>query len=183
MSIEKIVANIDARIAALQSDIQPLLDAKVALLVDSAAPKATRRRVVAPETPAVAMPDVTPQLAMRTPKPKSRPGRRAKIDPVPSGKLIALLEGSSGLTSAAMARETGGDVNQIRVLLNELAEVGDVRKTGARAGTRWHLVTEDEQIAARAAEIEAQMRGATTAASGQAATQPARATRARVRRS
>lgn len=164
MSIEEIVANIDARIAALESDIQPLLDAKGALLNSSSPqPKPPKGRQIkpqtAPEETAAAKP--TPIEAPSKPKPRGT-GSRARVDPVPSGKLIALLEGSDGLTSTALARQTGGDAKQIRVLLKELTDRGEVRKTGQRSATRWHLVTEEEQIATRAAEIEAQMKPART---------------------
>ena len=108
MSIEEIVANIDARIAALQSDIQPLLDAKDALVNSSGAPSSTNRVKCAAQTPAGAQ---AGSARMRKPR---RAVARAKLDPVPSGKLISLLEGSDGLTTAALVEETGGDASQIR---------------------------------------------------------------------
>jgi hypothetical protein len=157
MSIEEIVANIDARIAALQADIQPLLDAKVALRNSAAVSKTTKRRQVEAKTSPAATPGAKTEPAKPAkPAKPARRARRPKVDPVPSGKLIALLEGSDGMTSTALAEQTGGDPNQIRVLLKELADAGQVRKTGERRGTRWHLITDEEQIAARAAEIEAQ---------------------------
>lgn len=175
MSIEEIVANIDARIAALESDIQPLLDAKVALLNNSAAPNETTRRPVRAKTTPTAVPDANAGSEKPAPKPKPRrTARRLRPDPVPSEKLIALLEDSDGLTATALAKETGGDPTQIRVLLKELADAGEVRRTGERSATRWYRITEEEQIAARAAEIQAQMKGAPTTAPNRSRTRARR---------
>jgi len=163
MSIEKIVTNIDVRLAALKSDIQPLLDAKAALLNGAPAPKPAKpRRVRVHETVAVvtAQPEVKAQTPKSVPKGKSRkPAPRQKAKPVPTEKLITLLTASEGLTATALAKEAGGNVNQVRVLLRELSDSGQVRRTGERRGTRWHLVTDEDKIAARAAEIEAQSNG------------------------
>jgi hypothetical protein len=174
MSVEEIVANIDARIAALQADIQPLLDAKVALLNSSSPqPTAAKRRVIKAQPAVEEMPATKAEPTKPAPKPKPRTGRRARVEPVPSGKLIAFLEGSDGLTSTALARQTGGDARQIRVLLKELADAGQVRKTGERSATRWRLISEEEQIAARAAEIEARMKSGRTGRTRRTRTQAA----------
>lgn len=184
MSIEEIVANIDVRIAALQSDIQPLLDAKLALQNQHTAPKVSRRRRGKAQRTRTATSAAKPGPAKTAPIPKRRRAvRRARVGPVSSDQLIALLQGSDGLASTALARESGGDGNQIRALLKQLADAGQVRKTGERAATRWHLITEEEQIAARAAEIEGQMKTAQTTAGAGSRTQPVRAARARARRS
>jgi len=163
MSIEEIVTNIDARIATLQSDIQPLLDARNALVKRSAAPKPAKRGRRDAQTAHAAAPttkaDPTEPAPKRTPR---RTVRRPKVDPVPSGKLITVLAGGDGLTATALAKETGGDANQIRVLLKELADAGQVRKTGERSTTRWHLITDEEQITARGIEIETESRAART---------------------
>jgi hypothetical protein len=162
MSIQEIVTNIDARIAELESEIQPLLEARLALLNSSQTPTpATRRQTSTPKpatTPAAksAPPAETPKPALKR-RPR-RAARRVKVDPVPSGKLISLLGSSDGMTATALAKEAGGNANQVRVLLQELAQAGDVRRTGERRGTRWHLITDEEKIAARAGEIEAQMK-------------------------
>lgn len=164
MSIEQIVASIDARIAALQNDIQPLLDAKRALLHTPGPAKPTNHQAVAANAAAAAA-DAKPvaETEQTAPARKPRPPRRTRrrrVPSIPDTQLIALLDGSqAGVTSTALAKETGGDVNQIRATLKQLAESGQARRTGERRATRWHLITEEEQIAARAAEIEAQMKG------------------------
>jgi hypothetical protein len=44
------------------------------------------------------------------------------------------------------------------MLLHELEAAGQVRRTGSRRSTVWRLITEEEQIAQRAAELERQRR-------------------------
>jgi predicted HTH transcriptional regulator len=118
MLIEQIVANIDAQLAALKSEIKPLEDAKAALLNGGT----TMPQKLAPKRAA------------------ARTAPVSDADPVPAGKLVALLGGTDGVTTSTLAQETGGSVDQIRMLLKELADQGLVRQTGQRRGTRWHLV-------------------------------------------
>jgi hypothetical protein len=168
MSIEEIVANIDVRIAALTSEIQPLLGAKAALL--DGAPTLVRpyRPRIKPEgaaaTVATVEPEPEPEAEAEAPKPARKPRSRAtsprrRRDAVPAGKLVSLLGASEGLTATALAKEAGGEVAQVRVLLKELSDAGQVRRTGQRRATRWHIVTDEDRIAKRAAEIEAQSHG------------------------
>jgi hypothetical protein len=42
--------------------------------------------------------------------------------------------------------------------LRELEKTDQIRRTGERRGTRWHLITDEDRVAARAAEIAAQSR-------------------------
>jgi hypothetical protein len=41
-------------------------------------------------------------------------------------------------------------------VLRELEAAGRARRTGQRRGTRWHAVTDEDRIRARAAELERQ---------------------------
>jgi hypothetical protein len=78
------------------------------------------------------------------------------LEVVPLPKLIALLADSEGLSTRELAAHSGGSSAQILSLLKEQETVGNVRRSGARAATRWHLVTDEDRIAARAAELTAQ---------------------------
>jgi hypothetical protein len=40
--------------------------------------------------------------------------------------------------------------------LRELEKTDQIRRSGQRRGTRWHLITDEDRIAARAAELAAQ---------------------------
>jgi hypothetical protein len=75
---------------------------------------------------------------------------------VPLPKLIALLADSDGLSTRELATHSGGSSAQILSLLKEQEAAGDVRRSGTGAATRWHLVTDEDRISARAAELTAQ---------------------------
>ena len=159
MFIEEIVTSIDARIAALRSDIKPLQEAKAALLGGTPRPRPAQRRPAKAEK-AVAAGTAQPEAKAdpRDPRPTRAPRKivvRAKADPVPAGKLVALLGASEGLTATALASQAGGNVGQVRVLLKELSDQGQVRRTGERRGTRWHVVSDEHATAEPAAEPKA----------------------------
>src|SRR5215469_6971491 len=105
MSIPEIVTNIDARIAQLESEIQPLLDAKLALLNSSEAPKPAKHGQISARKTAASPPEPALPAETGRPAPKRRPRRAARRlnDTVPSGKLISLLGASDGLTASALA--------------------------------------------------------------------------------
>ncbi|MGZ4331034.1 MAG: FaeA/PapI family transcriptional regulator [Solirubrobacteraceae bacterium] len=71
-----------------------------------------------------------------------------------AGKLEQMLAVADGLTTSAISEETNANPNQVRTLLRELETSGRVRRSGQRRGTRWHLITDEDRIATRAAELE-----------------------------
>ena len=75
---------------------------------------------------------------------------------VPAGKLTALLDGSAAMSTSELAKATNGRPDQILSLLRELEKADQIRRSGERRGTRWHLITDEDRIAARAAEIAGQ---------------------------
>jgi hypothetical protein len=78
------------------------------------------------------------------------------------GARVALLNGSQ----AAPARKpraarrkpaaANGARAQVLALLKEQETAGEVRRSGTRAATRWHVITDEDRIAARATELTAQ---------------------------
>jgi hypothetical protein len=129
-----IVNNIDERLGELQGEIAKLESARIALL-DGASPKAS------------------PQAS-----PQPRRARRKPVKPihevVPAGKLKALLSGSKGLTTRELASSTNGEQRQILSLLREMESDDQVRRSGQRRGTHWHLITDEDRISARVAELK-----------------------------
>jgi hypothetical protein len=127
-----IVKNIDQRLGQLQGEISKLESARRTLL-DGAQP---------------------------APAPKPRRARRKTTQPspqvVPAGKLMTLLGRSEGMTTRELATATNGDAIQLLALLKEQEEAGQLRRSGTRRATRWHLITDEDRLAARAAEIAAQ---------------------------
>jgi hypothetical protein len=126
----EIVDNIDRRLRELESEISKLQTARVAL-IDSAQPAASRK----------------PRRARRS-------SAKATQQVVPAGKLTALLAGSDGMTTRDLAKATNGRQSQILALLRELEQAEEVHRSGQRRGTRWHVITDEDRVAARVAELE-----------------------------
>ena len=61
---------------------------------------------------------------------------------------------SSGLSANVIAEQAGAGYTAILKLLHELEAAGEVRRSGSRRSTAWRLVTDEERIAERAAELE-----------------------------
>ena len=85
-----------------------------------------------------------------------RVSRRRSGEAVPAVKLEGLLAEHNGITSTALAELADGGRDQVLGVLRELEAAGRARRTGQRRGTRWHAITEEDRIAARAAELEKQ---------------------------
>lgn len=103
--------------------------------------------------------------AVTTRKPRTAAKRSAAKRGAPevllAGGLEAMLRQSPDKLSAnAIARQANARGGQVRDLLRELQSAGRVRQIGARSTSRWRLITDEERIAERAAELE-QLSGAT----------------------
>jgi hypothetical protein len=137
MTNTDIVTSIDQRLTEAKAEIARLEGAREALInSDTPAVKPKPRRVQRERTP--------------------RKTVRRASEVVPAGKLTALLDGSDGMSTSELAKASAGRRVQILALLRELEKADQIRRTGERRGTRWHLITDEERIAARAAEIAAQ---------------------------
>jgi hypothetical protein len=141
MTITDIITSIDQRLTEAQAEIARLDGARRALTNDGARQALTN--------------DVAPA---RTPKPRRAPRKTTRTAQtiVPAGKLTALLDGSPGMSTPQIANATNGKPNQILALLRDLESDNQIRRSGQRRGTRWHLITDEDRVAARAAEIAAQ---------------------------
>jgi DNA-binding transcriptional ArsR family regulator len=129
---------IDGEIAALRATLQTLES-------DDAV------RVTGDRRPNAALAPAKPRRARK----RSASTRQRPADVVPLGKLEQLLGSTSdGLSASALARRTNGSPDQIRALLKDLEAAGKVRRTGQRRGTRWRMITDEDWIAERAAELE-----------------------------
>lgn len=142
MTTTDIVTSIDQRLTQANAEITQLESARQALL-NGAAPAAKPKT---PRTPRKTAPRKT----------TSRRTARRGNEVVPAGKLTALLDGSAGMSTSELADATNGKPDQIRALLRELEQSDQIRRTGVRRGTRWHLITDEDRVAARAAQIAAQ---------------------------
>jgi len=78
-----------------------------------------------------------------------------------------LADTSAGLSAKAIAAQAGAGYNRTLKLLGELEAAGQVRRSGSRRSTVWRLITDEERIAERAAELEL-LRGASRQRRGRA---------------
>ena len=85
---------------------------------------------------------------------RARPRRSGEV--VAASKLEGLLAEHSGITSTALAELVNGGRDQVLGVLRELEAAGRARRTGQRRGTRWHAITDEDRISARAAELAKQ---------------------------
>jgi hypothetical protein len=65
-----------------------------------------------------------------------------------------LADASAGLSANALAKQAGAGYARTLKLLHELEAAGEVRRSGARRSSMWQLITDEERIAQRAAELE-----------------------------
>ena len=146
-AIEKIRALIESQLASIDREVLELRDALDTLEMNGDAPVAARRRARA---------DTTTAAARQTSAAKRAPLRKSTPRVVDLRVLEELLgKTTDGLSAAAIAKETSSPPDQIRALLKNLETAGKVRRTGQRRGTRWRVVTDEDWIAERAAELAA----------------------------
>jgi DNA-binding Lrp family transcriptional regulator len=67
-----------------------------------------------------------------------------------------LADARSGLSAAVIADRAGVAHNRVLARLRELEASGTVTRSGQRRSTLWRLVTDEDRIAERAAELERQ---------------------------
>jgi hypothetical protein len=136
---EDLVERIDGRLAELGGEIALLEAARKQLLNGHGAePSSTK--------------------ATRPARRRRRRAAAKTFDVVPAGRLEGLLAKHDGITSTALAQLADGRPNQVLTLLKELEQAGKARRSGQRRGTRWHVITDEDRIQARAAELEKQRR-------------------------
>ena len=73
-------------------------------------------------------------------------------------QLEQLLAGAtSGLSASTIAAQTGVGHSRVLGQLRALETSGQVRRTGNRRSTVWLLITDEDRIAQRTAELELQL--------------------------
>jgi hypothetical protein len=106
---------------------------------------------------ALPAPDSTVERAAVAPAPKARPTkssprtRRRELEP---GQIEGLLRDSEdGLSLVALARRAGVSEATVAERLRTLERSGDARSSGPRRTSLWRLLSDEERIAERAAEL------------------------------
>lgn len=145
-AIQEIRAVIEDQLVAIDREVLELRNALEALDANEEALGATR-----------AAPAAAGGVAGRDRSARRRATARKKTAKV--GDLRELTDvlgkSSTGLSAAAIAKQTNHSRDQIRDLLKDLEAAGKVRRTGRRRGTRWLVITDEDWIAQRAAELAA----------------------------
>jgi hypothetical protein len=149
MTTTQILDSIENRLRELNQEIDTLTAARSALDGPDAAP--AKRPRAAARQPAVA--SARAAGPARRAQSRRRAKTRAGTEVVPAGRLEALLSENGGLTTSALAEQTKGDRDQVLTLLRELETAGRVRRSGQRRSTRWHAITDEDRIRARAADL------------------------------
>ena len=140
-SIEQLIRSIDTRLDQLAGEIAKLEDAQKALADGKA--------------PSTSTPASVPRRTQR--KPRAKPKRSTEV--LLAGQVEQMLrESSDGLRTPDIAERGNADPGQVLTLLRELEKTCQVRRTGERRGTRWHLITDEDRIAERAAELASRSR-------------------------
>jgi hypothetical protein len=185
--IPQLVAAIDSRLTDIAAEIVALEAAKAQLgaprtggqtraTTTASTPTRARRR---PARRRVTPSDKHPEPAIRSREPEpikasqdvgravapkrsarkrapTRPRRgRGAVGPETVERLLA--DTPAGLSARAIAEQVGAGYNHTLMLLRELEAAGQVRRSGSRRSTAWRLITEEEHIAQRAAELERRM--------------------------
>jgi hypothetical protein len=98
--------------------------------------------------------------ADQTPKRRSR----ARAKPAKAGKPVEALlaekletmlgEAQDGLSAITISKRSNAGYNRVLTLLRELEGAGQVRRTGSRRTSLWRLITDEDRIAERAAELK-----------------------------
>jgi len=132
--IEELHESFERRLQELRAEITKIEDARRALANGSAKPAAPEPRPT----------EVKPRR------------RRQKLQVLTVEQLqLILSESADGLSTAAIAEQGHADPAQVLTVLRKQEAAGQVRRSGERRGTRWHLITDDDRIADRAAELAA----------------------------
>jgi hypothetical protein len=180
-SLDQLCETIDARIAELYGEMVALTTARAALHDQhavAAAGSASTQRPTGRRSPQRAdghtadavlqngngpSADVVVESSSahgaETARPPRARAKRSRSDPAGeallAGTLEAMLgEAEDGLSAITISKRSQAGYGKVRDLLRELESAGQVRRTGTRRTSLWRLITDEERIAERTAELE-----------------------------
>lgn len=140
--IAQILDAIEQRLTQAHAEIDSLTTAR-SILAD---------RPAAAPSPAVAA-ESAPARRRRSPDRSSRRPRRAAEHPEQT--IEALLgDSADGISAVALSKRAGMGYARVLTRLHELESAGTVVSTGANRTSLWRLVTDEDRIAKRVAELE-----------------------------
>ena len=137
-------------------DIAQILDAIEQRLTQARAEidsLTTARGILAGEPASTPARSRTTESAPRRRRATSRRSRRA--DEHPEQTIEALLgESTDGISAVALSKRAGMGYARVLHRLHELESAGTVLSTGTKRTSLWRLVTDEDRIAKRVAELE-----------------------------
>lgn len=170
-NISSLVASIDERLAQLTSEIEALMRGRAALVgpatsrrpnEPTARPGRRRRRPSSHDDggqqPVSATTMTGPRVARAAAKPKASEARQRRR-PVTGMQLtregLEQLLGAEekNFSARTIAERMGAGYGATLSLLRDLESSGRVRREGSRQSTVWLLITDEERVATRAAEL------------------------------
>jgi hypothetical protein len=135
--LDQIRESIEARIAELKNEINALQAARAALHANRAINNTA---------------DASTKSAWEPPTKPSKSATPVKV--LLAGKLEAMLsETEDGLSAITIAKRSNAGYSRVLDLLRKLESAGQIRRTGSRRTSLWRLITDEERIAERAAEL------------------------------
>ncbi len=179
--IPTLLAPLDSRLDELATEISTLEDARTTLHTRNlaAAPTAadqqnatpkqgrrptpqtkrptSRRPAPDPKPDLTAAPPTgsTPEVAKRRRRAPASTTRKGVVSSLSADGLERLLaDAGSGVSAGTIAEQAGVGYSRVLAQLRDLETAGRVRRTGNRRSTRWLLITDEDRIAQRAAELE-----------------------------
>jgi DNA-binding Lrp family transcriptional regulator len=90
------------------------------------------------------------------PRRAARAAPRKQAGPSLSAEQLerVLADATSGLSAGAIAERLGAGYSRVLAQLRALEASGKIRRTGSRRSTQWLLITDEDWVAQRAAELE-----------------------------
>src|SRR5579875_1459044 len=161
--IEQLVRSIDGRLEALQGEIASLEEARLALLSNGSPP--TSAAAGSPSSRAQG--ETRRGRGRSTGERRRSTGQRGARTGARGGTRNAerlpqaveqILTDSDGLSAPELAERAGARRDQVLEFLRELESSRRARRSGHGRGTRWHLMTEEDWIRQRAADLAARSR-------------------------
>ena len=155
---DHLLGTIDARIAEAHEQMASLESALEALQVEAAngAVAAANGASEVNGTPAAPVRDRVPAARANGSARRASGSRARNARKLDADGLTAILEGEAeGLSAVTIAERSGASYNQVLELLRERERAGDIRRSGTRRTSLWRVITDEERIAERAAELAA----------------------------
>src|SRR5579875_315298 len=154
--IEQLVRSIDGRLEALQGEIASLEEARLALLSNGSPP--TSAAAGSPSSRAQG--ETRRGRGRSTGERRRSTGQRGASTGARGGTTGARggSTGARGGRTGARGGRTGARRDQVLEFLRELESGRRARRSGHGRGTRWHLMTEEDWIRQRAADLAARSR-------------------------